>query len=575
MNSNNFSLEQTESCIPEREKVHQALIDLISDDKKYDLEFEIIPADNTAKKIIHSIAELERDEYNNPIRVRGVILDITDRKKIEEALKISEEKFAKAFQQNPAISGFSDLETGKYTEVNQIFYDKFNLTKEEVIGVAANEVLTLDQTFREKSIEELKCKGKVRNIETKICSKNGIELDVLLSADVLRINGKDYNFTTAIDITDRKIAEQALKESEFFYQETQKIGKMGGWCYDVESKQMSFTDTIYEIYGTKLLNAEEGILFYHPDDRDKVWKSFTESISKQKPYDLEVRFINFQGKNLFVRTIGKPIIENGKVVKVYGNLVNITEQKTAELKLKASEQKLKLANATKDKFFSIIAHDLRSPFNAMLGFSNILNTKFDNYDKEKKKKFISIIDQGLNDTFKLLENLLYWSRSQRGNIKFEPEVLNLYLLYDEISKLLNQSADSKSIELISKIPENINITADKEMLSTVIRNLVSNAIKFTQKSGKVLINSKIIDDGKAVEVCVKDNGVGISKEIQSNIFDIGVSTSTNGTENEKGTGLGLVLCKEFIEKHNGKIWIDSEEGNGSTFYFTIPITLEK
>jgi len=244
------------------------------------------------------------------------------------------------------------------------------------------------------------------------------------------------------------------------------------------------------------------------------------------------------------------------------------KKKTEKINIK--NQELKKLNAEKDKFFTIIAHDLKSPFNSMLGFSKMLEDGFDEYDTEEKKEYISIIHQVLKNTFKLLENLLYWSRSNSGGLEFKPKKINLHELYNEINKLLIQSVDNKSITLISKIPKNINLEADIDMLSTIIRNLISNAIKYTPKYGKILIEAKLTKDNKFVEILVIDNGVGISNEIQSKLFEIGENTSTNGTENEVGTGLGLILCKEFVEKHNGEISIESEIGKGSKFKFTVP-----
>jgi signal transduction histidine kinase len=248
------------------------------------------------------------------------------------------------------------------------------------------------------------------------------------------------------------------------------------------------------------------------------------------------------------------------------------ERKHAENELKVSEEKLQELNASKDKFFSIIAHDLKSPFNSMLGFSKILEDNFDNYDEENKKKFLEIVHKGLQDTYDLIENLLFWSRSQSGAMDFNPEKLNLYLVYEETIELLKQSAKNKLIKLSNQIPQNIYVNADKYMISTILRNLISNAIKFTPKNGEVSINAelKTYKNNKYAEISIEDNGVGISKNTQSKLFVVGETTSSKGTENETGTGLGLILCKEFVDKHGEKIWVESEVGIGSKFFFTLP-----
>ncbi|OYT17868.1 MAG: hypothetical protein B7C24_00360 [Bacteroidetes bacterium 4572_77] len=236
-------------------------------------------------------------------------------------------------------------------------------------------------------------------------------------------------------------------------------------------------------------------------------------------------------------------------------------------------QALKESNKTKDKFISIIAHDLKSPFNSLLGFTELLNNKFDDYDLNEKKKFIGIIHEGLQNSLKLLDNLLYWAQTQKGTIAYHPEKINLFLISKETSELLNLSIKNKSIKLINQLAVNIYVKADKNMLKTIIRNLLSNAIKFTHKYGEISISTVSMpnkEQKKFVTIKVSDTGVGISKKAQSKLFNIAENISTKGTENEKGTGLGLILCKEFIEMHGGKIWVESEVNKGTSFFFTIP-----
>ena len=253
--------------------------------------------------------------------------------------------------------------------------------------------------------------------------------------------------------------------------------------------------------------------------------------------------------------------------------LEIEQRLNAEKALIKSEAKLLESNKTKDKFFSIIAHDLKSPFNSIIGFSSLINKNFDKYNTKKQKEILGIINEGVQNTYKLLENLLTWSQSQRGKIEFKPEKINLYLLSKDAIEFSSQSANSKSIELNCQITKNININADKDMISSIIRNLISNAIKFTPKNGEVTINESLIVDEKNKEftkIIVTDTGVGIPEETQAKLFQISENISTEGTDSETGTGLGLILCKEFVEKHGGEIWVESEVGKGTLVCFTIP-----
>ncbi len=257
--------------------------------------------------------------------------------------------------------------------------------------------------------------------------------------------------------------------------------------------------------------------------------------------------------------------------------IELAARVNSTLKLSKNFKEIKLLNATKDKFFSIIAHDLKSPFSSMLGFLEILNKNFDEYDVVRQKQFITLLYEGMQNTYKLLENILLWSRSQKGAINFKPKNENLNLLSTETIELLNQMAKSKSININNEIPPDMVVNVDKDIFSTIMRNLITNGIKYTPKGGEITIGAHTISNDNnqpCVEISVKDTGIGVPPETQPKLFNIAESVTTRGTENEIGTGLGLILCKEFVEMHGGKIWVESDpdnnrEGKGSTFYFTL------
>jgi len=247
----------------------------------------------------------------------------------------------------------------------------------------------------------------------------------------------------------------------------------------------------------------------------------------------------------------------------------LVESESKYRALKESEIRLTKLNATKDKFFSIIAHDLKSPFNAILGFSNLLMNQVKENDFQGIEKYAEIIQQSSIRAIELLMNLMEWTRSQTGRMEFNPEFVEMSQLIKDIVELFIDSANQKSIKINLRIPQALPVIADKAMISTVLRNLVSNAIKFTNQGGEILLAADQKDD--ELMVSVKDNGVGMEKHDIEKLFKIDEIYSKSGTLKEKGTGLGLILCKDFIEKHNGKIWLESEKGVGSTFYFSIPV----
>ena len=241
----------------------------------------------------------------------------------------------------------------------------------------------------------------------------------------------------------------------------------------------------------------------------------------------------------------------------------------ANNKLSSSEQNLKELNATKDKFFSIIAHDLKNPFQALLGFSETLYNRHSELNKVEIKEYSKIIYESSQNLFNLLGNLLQWSKSQLGNIKYSPEKLFLSEILDETISLLLISAEKKNIKIFSTVPDDLIVFADKHIVSTVLRNLINNAIKFTHPNGEIKI-SCMLKNNEAI-ITVSDNGKGIEPENISKLFKIDFSYSTKGTANEQGTGLGLILCKELIQQNNGEIWCESTLNQGSKFSFTIPV----
>jgi signal transduction histidine kinase len=248
---------------------------------------------------------------------------------------------------------------------------------------------------------------------------------------------------------------------------------------------------------------------------------------------------------------------------------DISELKRAESEIKLKNEQLERLNAEKDKFFSIIAHDLRGPFAGFLGFTEILKTDIHSMSKDELQDTANRMFSSASSLFRLLTNLLEWSIAQRGLTEFIPEVLSLKEIADDSFKLFTDVAKNKGIVLKEKIPGDIFVVADKLMLNTIIRNFVSNSVKFTETGGRILITTRIIDD--KVEISIADTGIGMDEKMLNDLFRIDVKSGRKGTNDEPSTGLGLILCKEFVEKHNGKITVQSEVGKGSMFTFSLPL----
>ncbi len=274
----------------------------------------------------------------------------------------------------------------------------------------------------------------------------------------------------------------------------------------------------------------------------------------------------------WVRTSGDAIYFKGEIVKVRGNIIDITETKNAMDMLAENELKLRELLATKDKFFSIIAHDLRSPIGSFSKIIEMLYEEYDDFSDAERKDIIENIKKSSSRVYLLLENLPEWSRLQRGILSINRQIWNIKPIIQSCIEIVEDLASNKSIEITNSVSNELKIYTDKTILTTIIRNLITNAIKFTHNNGKIEIGMVSIryENNISKDVLfVKDNGVGMNPEKIDSLFKIDLSAPSIGTSGEKGTGLGLILCKELTDSLNGKIWVESNVGRGSTFFLQI------
>lgn len=295
----------------------------------------------------------------------------------------------------------------------------------------------------------------------------------------------------------------------------------------------------------------------------------------QLKYDQEKKYTHFliMAIVVFAFLLVLLIHQNTSKKKAF-NLLEFKNYQVNKMKdeLHEHSDKLKQVNSTKDKFFSIIAHDLKNPFNSIAGFTDLMIENNENYNEAKRLKFLKIIKGSTAKVSSLLDNLLIWANSQSGNLKFNPKKINLLQQVSNVVLFLEIQAINKEITILNKVDKNIFVKADENMLDTILRNLISNAIKFTEAKGEIQIFSTWKNG--FVEITVKDNGVGMSEPEIATIFNVNEMSSSLGTSNEQGSGLGLILCKDFAESHGGKIWAESVVNQGSEFKFTLPVWKE-
>jgi len=263
------------------------------------------------------------------------------------------------------------------------------------------------------------------------------------------------------------------------------------------------------------------------------------------------------------------IDDRAMITDIIGVTRNIDERKKAEIEIQKKNEELSVVINEKDKFFSIISHDLRSPFASIVSLLGLLAENSYDYSPDELNHFVQSAHKAAQSIFQLLENLLEWSRLQRGVMPFNPEHINLKAFLESCDSSTFEMAQNKQIELDVDFPPELMVTADQNMLHSIVRNLITNAIKFTDNGGAVKVKARS-HEGNTVLISIQDNGIGMDEERLKNLFRMNINVSRPGTNNEPSSGLGLLLCKEFVEKHGGKIWAESEVGKGSTFYFTIP-----
>lgn len=535
--------------------------------------------------------------------------DITETRQAEKSLRESEKTYKAIFESSTdSMFLMDDL----FLDCNDSVCELFECKKEEVIGKSPLHFSPEYQPDGKKSAEAAAEKiHQVKNgIPQRFYWQHKSKSDKLIDAEVsltpIKLAGNDVILAIVRDITERKKVEvmrEALYQiSEAAYTASDMVA-LYKKIHEAVSTLMPVINFYIAIYDEKTATIS---FPYMVDEYDppyppkKAGKGLTEYILKKgeatlidEKLDLELRetgevemigtpTLIWLGVPLKVegKTIGVIVVQDYHTAETYGEeekqilvfvaeqIAQVIERKRNSEAIKKFSEELKELNTTKDKFFSIIAHDLKNPFITILGFSDILLADYDELSDEERKFYVAEMEKSANLSHNLLQNLLQWSRAQTGRIEFNPSELILSDVVEENFQLLRNSANEKKIELTADVPRDLKVFADEDMLNTILRNLLTNSVKFSNSGGTVSVFAE--QKESLVEVQVRDSGVGMDQETIDKLFRLDTTNSKIGTSGETGTGLGLILCKEFVEKHNGKIRVESEPGKGSSFIFTFP-----
>jgi PAS domain S-box-containing protein len=504
------------------------------------------------------------------------------------------------------------LMTDVFTECNDAVCKLFHCKKEDIIGKSPLEFSPEFQPDGKSSVESAneKISRAFLGIQQRFYWQHKTKDNVLFDADValslITIEGKKVVYAVVRDISENKRLEKVQKAlfdiSEAAYTATDMVS-LYKRIHEIVSTLMLANNFYIAMYD----ESTEMISFpYMVDEFDppyppkKLSKGLTEYILRtgeakliDSRLDLELRetgevemigtpTLIWLGVPLIVsdKTIGVIVVQDYQNAETYGEpekqllvfvakqIAQVIERKRNSEAIKVYAEQLKELNQTKDKFFSIIAHDLKSPFQSLLGLSELLTSPDSDLSLEEKEEYIQTLFTLLKNQYELLQNLLEWGAMQLGKSEYNPVKLNLSEAVDTKIELLSKNAKNKSISVVNEISKDVFVLSDKHIIGSIIQNFLANAIKFTNRNGTIKIYSAYEKD--FIVTTVEDNGVGMSKEALKNIYSLGEVNTTQGTEGELGTGLGVMLCKEMIEKNGGSLKIESEVGKGTKVIFTIP-----
>jgi len=505
--------------------------------------------------------------------ILALVRDVSERKQIERALEKEKSYFENLFQNAPEAIVLVDLDSN-IIRLNDEFTRLFGYTSEEAVGKNVDNLLTDDVLRAEAAILTRRSStGDKVSFETTRIKKDGSHVYVsILGAPIILKGKKLAVYAIYRDITERKKVEEELKKSEEKFRsltENINIGVYRNTTGD-QGRFIEVNPAIVKIFGydnkEEFLAVDVAQHYRYPNVR----KMFNEKMMKEGFVENEEIPFKRKDGSLFLGSVSATAVkdDDGKVLYFDGVIEDVTQRKEAEQQITKFNKELTALNESKDKLFSIIAHDLKSPFTALLGYSDFLVNDFDDMTPEEIKEYSGYINKVAKNVFELLENLLDWSRIQTDRIEFEPEIVDLYELIQKVTYLYDDTAISKGIKLTMDVKVGTKAFSDENMTYTIIRNLVSNALKFTNQDGEIKV--ALFEKENELEISVSDSGIGMSDADLNKLFKIGVHHTTIGTGEEKGTGLGLILCKELVEKNNGRIWVESKLGEGTTFFFTLP-----
>ena len=534
-------------------------------------------------KWINEICSTDFDQYENPTRSYGIIQDIT-RYKLSEKKFLQKEESYKALI-NSFHAGIATYQNNKIIYVNPAAVHILKAKGvHELIGRPITKfVHSASIKNFQKKMKEVAHEMTSSTFEEKLIRFNGSVFDAEITLIHTILNETSAVQVIVTDISERIKTEQALKKSEEKYRLLNVTLSDYVWTINSEGIityvspfQENFLGHPANVIIKKRLSkflAPASVLSSLIELEEM--NSIVQSGRKMEPRKLILELIGIDGEPKWIEVTSTAMYNStNSFIGFSGICQNITKEKKTEQIIEENKQlhenllQLKEIIETKDKFLSIIAHDLRSPLNSITGFLELLETKYDEFSDSERKENIRLIDENARTTLNLLENLLLWAKSQTNRMAFQPVNQKLITIINIVIEFFNSAINQKRLTVKMSIPDGLEIFADVNMLISIFQNLISNSIKYSRQGGTIRIDVQEIQN--KIEIIVSDKGTGMSEETINKLFKVGEDISIPGTSNEKGSGLGLILCKDFVERHKGSIFVESELGKGSQFIIRIP-----
>jgi len=514
-----------------------------------------------------------------------LIEDVTEKVLTENALRESELKLRTLINTIPGIITFKD-EAGRWIETNNFNLKLFNLEGVDYHGKTDAELAQFTPFYKEAleysiySDEIAWQKGSASRGDEIIPTPDGkTRIFDVMKIPIFGDDGARKGLVVVgFDITEKREFERTLQETNERYRMISEM--ITDYVYLAKSDEFDEVEVLWllggfeKITGYTIQNYNEAydriLKIMHPEDRKRFDEEYVPRLKNLEELELEYRIYHKSGEIRWISDHIKPFKkpEEPNVIYQIGAVTDITEKKNYEAEILESREKLRIINDQKDRLFSIIAHDLKGPISSFVGLSKMFAESLNELTLSEINEYTNNMVKSASHILELLENLLEWSRVQRGRKQFNPERQNIRLIIQNVVDLLFNSFKLKEVTLEQNIKEDAYAFVDLQMMNTIFRNLLSNALKFTYRGGKVCVNIEE-KDSKYI-ISVKDSGIGMDEELKGKLFNPAEKVSRTGTEDESSTGLGLLLCKEFVDYHKGRIWVESQPNQGTTFFVEIP-----